>query len=221
MGKLWWVWGVLALGAIAAGALGTSITRLDAAPDKVGTALTALIFVALLIERVVEVFVSPLTAGNKQGLEDQRVAAQAKIAEFETLLKPAATVANPVPTPPDAALVADYAEQIKSLKLLDQALASEIKAKDKETQRLALSFSIPISVVVALAGVRAIGPLLATTCGPNWSDKVTPCDAPGVLMAMADVILTAGLLAGGADGIHKVLDNVISYASGNKAPKQN
>lgn len=232
MARMWWIWGTLTVGAICALWMINAQLKLDAAPDKVGTALTSLIFVALLIERVVEVFVAPLTAGNKQALEDQRVEAQAKIAEYTTLLKPAATVANPAPTPPDAALVAEYAAKITALKLLDQRLAGEIKAIDKQTQRLALMFSVPISVVVALAGLRAIGPLVTMTCQvanaasgaagtAGGTNSAGNCGIGPSLLAMVDVVLTAGLLAGGADGIHKILDNVIGYASGNKAPKPN
>lgn len=241
MARMWWIWGTLTVGAICALWMITSQVTINAAPDKVGTALMALVFVALLIERVVEVFVAPLTGGNKQALEDQLVAAQAKIAEYNTLLKPAATVDNPVPTPPDAALMAEYAAKITALKLLEQQLSGEIKAINRQTQRIALSFSVPISVVVALAGLRAIGPLVTLTCevakaaadtaatgasdagaGTSSVDKgKNACSIGPSLLAMADVVLTAGLLAGGADGIHKILDNFIGYASGNKAPKPN
>lgn len=214
MGKLTIVWVSIVVGAITAWSLAGSLGALNltaVTPASVGTVLTSLIFVALLIERAVEVFVSPITADDKQNLVGEQNKVRTAIDDLKALLAPQPTVANPSPPQPEAAQAEAYTTRIGDLQKIDQTLTIRINALDKQTQKLALSFSVPISFVVALAGARALGPFLIDSTG----GKVTQLsNNQSAIFAAADVVLTAGLLAGGADGIHKILDRFIKLAAG-------
>jgi hypothetical protein len=167
----------------------------------VGTILTSLIFVALLIERAVEVFIAPTSGIAKEALKSE----QATLADRIKLEQAALDVArNPgVGLVPDEAAVKAAAEALARSVARDKEIVDAIAAADRQTQKLALSFSIPMSFLAALAGLRTIGNLMPPGHGAQQQ-----------LFVALDVVLTAGLLAGGADGIHRILDRFIKLAAG-------
>lgn len=214
MNNLLVVWVCIVVGAVAAGVMAATLGAVqlqDVTPDKVGTVLTSLMFVALLIERAVEVFVSPITADEKQNLISEQAQLRATVADLKARLAPPPSAANPTPQPPDAVQAATIQTAIDTLQVTDKDLATRINVIDKKTQKIALSFSVPISFVVALAGVRSFAPFIGHTMPPAGA---TASPAQLALFTAADVVLTAGLLAGGADGIHKILDRFIKLAAG-------
>jgi hypothetical protein len=73
-----------------------------------------------------------------------------------------------------------------------------------QTQMLSFITSVTISAVAAMAGVRAIAPLVQ--------------DAPttGVFYAF-DIVVTALLLAGGADGLHQIVTTFTDYLDATKS----
>lgn len=214
MGKLTIVWLSIVVGAITAWSLAGSLGALNlttVTPASVGTVLTSLIFVALLIERAVEVFVSPITSDEKQNLVGEQNKARKAIEDINAALHPVPTIANQTPAvlPPEQ--VGPFETRLKALIDIDASLSARINALDKQTQKLALSFSVPISFVVALAGARALGPFLVDSAANKTANLSGTQTA---IFAAADVVLTAGLLAGGADGIHKILDRFLKLAAG-------
>jgi hypothetical protein len=82
---------------------------------------------------------------------------------------------------------------------LESAQEAVIEYK-AETQRWALPISFFLGLVISALGVRAIEQFL----DPTTLAKATEYQLRS--FHFADVVLTAGLLAGGADPIHKVLD---------------
>ena len=235
MNRAWWTWLVVVAGAIVAASAAGTLGRVDLADvgvEKVTNVLVTLIFVALLIERAVEVFISPHTGIDKQRLKDLqdklRTSAASLRAEIETAR--AAILAAPA----DATLQQHLVQLERQLgaNLADDARhEAGIAADNRRTQRIALGISIPLSFVAALAGLRTLSAFLPTelrsaegivvAAGTSGASQVIV----GVnemqlgLFTAIDVVLTAGLLAGGADGIHQILDRFIKLASGKDGQK--
>lgn len=217
-----WLFVVVALlvAFFAAGSL-IGVTLKDVTPDKVGTALTSLMFVALLIERAVEVFVAPATSEEKQALVSEQAQVQARITEIKAALAPPTDPTQvPLSVPQRTALENEL--QQKTGRQLE--IPKEISVVDRKTQKLALSFSIPISFIVALAGVRALDVFVprtwllnGTVVAQGTTNALPQYPIAGLQLAAfttVDVLLTAALLAGGADGVHKILDRFIKLAAG-------
>ncbi len=80
---------------------------------------------------------------------------------------------------------------------------SEFQSYKGQTQRFAFSVSITMSLGAAMVGVRALGPFLPST----------PPVGPVQLLwfKVFDVVLSACLLAGGADGIHSVVNMFTTF----------
>ena len=77
-----------------------------------------------------------------------------------------------------------------------EALEGALRTYRAASQRLAFLTGVTMSALLALAGVRALAEML---------DPAVAVPAPRAgLFALVDVALTALLLAGGADGIHKL-----------------
>lgn len=88
----------------------------------------------------------------------------------------------------------------------------ELAKRKAENTRIAFVTNAILSLGVALAGVRILA-LLIEPCQPVWgdcTDKGNLSAAPG-LWQFTDVILTAGILAGGASGFHQVTQLLNSY----------
>jgi hypothetical protein len=184
----------------------------EVAAGTVGTILTSLMFVALLIERAVEVFISPTSGVAKDALKTE----QTKLADTIKLQQVALELArNPgAGLIPDEAAVKVAAEALARSVTRDKEIAELIRIADRQTQKVALSFSIPIGFIAALAGLRTIGSFVPGLAAVNNADVTVQQQ----LLTALDVVLTAGLLAGGADGIHKILDRFIKIASGEEKP---
>lgn len=180
-------------------------------PGHVGTVLASLIFVALLIERVLEVFMPTLVDGSrKEALLADKAILSSRIADAVKAIeeKQSARVAKPELTGQLDIEIASLQRGIDQDRKAEAENSAAIAAVDRRTQSIALSFSIPICLIVALAGVRSINAFL-----PSGPEGALGPFQKGLFVAL-DVFLTAGLLAGGADGIHKILDRFIKLATG-------
>ncbi len=88
-----------------------------------------------------------------------------------------------------------------------------------QTQHYALLVSLLLGSVAAMSGVRGLWPLLNSTqvtpagtlAAVNWQQQF--------VFHVVDVVLSAAMLAGGADGIHSMTSALTSYlnATGEKA----
>jgi hypothetical protein len=72
-----------------------------------------------------------------------------------------------------------------------------------QTQRYASGTSLTLSALAALAGVRALGPFANLSATPADQHEFFTC---------VDMVLTTALLAGGADGIHSIVNAITSFA---------
>jgi len=88
---------------------------------------------------------------------------------------------------------------------LDVEHAPREKARYKlRTQQLSFIVSLVLSLGASLVGVRALSALLA-----KLPDTVSLAQRNSV--AVFDILITALLLAGGADGIHKVVSTITNF----------
>ena len=186
-------------------------TEIDLA--KLGTNLGWLAFVAVFIERAVEVFLSGLRGGDADQLDlDLQNRRQAI-----------------------AALEAD-ASKTKELAFARQQLRLAIKNRNifrSQSRRIAFLVALLFGLLAALVGVRGLQPLLVNQSLPSvtYEQQKSCVDASGAIepvdclhklfspkpiefsnyFTLIDILLTAALLAGGADGISKVTKIYSSY----------
>lgn len=151
--------------------------------------LAPLAFAAAVVERSVEILISPW-----------RDAGASKLEKIMSAIK-----ARPVDPNTDAANAS--ALQVASDTLDDYK---------GETQRYAFAVSVSLSILVSIAGVRALQPFLDST---KFHDASTTSPAQQMFFLCVDVTISAALLSGGADGIHSVVNAVTSFfdASASKA----
>jgi hypothetical protein len=143
--------------------------------------LAPLAFAAACIERAVEILISPWRDAEASKLAKRVAAIQARPAD------PAA-----------------HAQNAEDLKTASDALDEYRGA----TQRYAFAVSLTISVLVSMAGVRALGSFVPAD---QLKDPKFTQGAQYMFFLSVDVALSAALLAGGADGIHSLVNAVTSF----------
>jgi len=146
--------------------------------------LAPLAFASAVIERAVEILVSPWRDAEASKLDKAVAAIKARPAD------PAASTQN----------AADL-----------KAASDAIDEYRGNTQRYAFAVSLTLSVLVSIAGVRALGPF--ADVGRLNDVKITT-QAQHLFFLCVDVGLSAGLLAGGADGIHSLVNAATSFFDG-------
>lgn len=99
--------------------------------------------------------------------------------------------------------LADVAEAREAAGEADGA-RDEIARFQGETQRVALLGGLLLGVLIALAGVRILGAVI----------EEIPADAPAaqlLLLHAIDVLVTGGLIGGGADALHKLMNVLTKF----------
>ena len=193
--KTWPLIGAVALavlGAIICGAfLNWNALGLKVELKDLSGFLAPLAFAAAIIERAVEILVSPWRDDEASKLDKAVAAIKAR---------PADPAAN--------------AQNAADLKAATDAL-DEYRG---ETQRYAFAVSLTLSVLVSIAGVRALGNFFEAS---NLNQPEFKKGAQYLFFLCVDVMLSAALLAGGADGIHSVVNAITSFfdASADKSSK--
>lgn len=76
------------------------------------------------------------------------------------------------------------------------AAESELRDYRAGTQRRALLFGLTLGLMVSLAGVRLLGPIFDLAAASSFQQA---------LFQFTDIILTAGLIAGGSAAIHELM----------------
>lgn len=153
-------------------------------PSYVISRFTPVLLTAACIERAVEVLVSPWRdAGAGQLAVD---------------LKTAQLVATQLVATQDAG-------QNQNAVVTHSEAAKALHAYRGDTQQLAFLVSLILGLLASVAGIRVLDPFLAPGAlnGLSWGQSI--------LFASFDVILTATLLSGGADGMHSVVNAFTSF----------
>lgn len=160
----------------------------------IGTALLGFLLVSLFVERAVEVFANVWREQEKKPLV---AAVQRSVAILEAARRSAER-----PNARAAEAIAAAADDHKRA-------VTALQAYQAETRTRAALAAVLLGGAIALFGIRALDVFVAehVTLG-NWQN---------FLFSSADVLVTAALLGGGADGIHKIISVFTSYADKTKA----
>lgn len=174
--------------------------------DLVVDILTPIFLIALLVERGLEVFVS---TGRKLGRSDherKQQDATTLIAQIKERIRidegqlNAPGAANL--TPQERQIILDrLAAANVELKAAEDTLRAVVGDMDQyraETARITFVVGAFIGLIIGLAGVRVIAPLVDFKLA-EWGDFQR------FVFHSLDVVLTAGLLAGGANGVHQII----------------
>jgi hypothetical protein len=151
--------------------------------------------VALFVERAVEVIVMTLRDEQADLNEHAVEAAQEKYDKASNAL-PAALVS--AATDPDKLAANNNVNSLHDALVAAQQADILYRAA---TKKIALQCSLTMSLIVSLAGVRALAGLFdtATFCRP---------------FVLADILITGLLLAGGSEGVHRLLNVYTSFSDG-------
>lgn len=165
----------------------------------IGTTLLGFMLIALFIERVMEVYTSIWRAPDRQSkiLEAQR--ARARVETADAAMKD---------TPRAAAAPKLQAELTQAADDHQHAVA-QVEKYRVETQNRTTIYSVAVGALVALAGVRALAAIVGSPDDFGLWQKH--------FFNVVDIVLTAALLGGGADGIHKILSVYTKAAEEKKA----
>jgi hypothetical protein len=147
--------------------------------QNIGTLLAPIAFAAAVVERGVEILISPWRDAGANNLENEIAVIQAR-------------------TPGNGVMGQEDQNALK-------AKSEQLEEYRGETQRLAFLVSMTLSTMVSVTGVRALGPFLATSAFA----KAQPGQES--FFYFVDVALTATLLAGGADGVHSIVNAVTTF----------
>lgn len=143
--------------------------------------LAPLAFAAAVVERAVEILISPWRDAGANKLEKVVAAIQARPAD--------STVGT---------------QNASDLKVASDALDEYRGA----TQQYAFIISLTLSILVSIAGVRALESFIDPT---KSSDLRQIHSGQYLFFLCVDVAVSAALLAGGAEGIHSLVNAVTSF----------
>lgn len=174
------VLGVLAAAGIVFGiSFGWQGLPMSVSIQNAGTLLAPIAFAAAVVERGVEILISPWRDAEASKLENAIAAIKARQA-------------------PDPATAEKNEADLKRT-------SDELEEYRGTTQRYAFGVSLILSTLVSIAGFRALGPFLS-------SDALAQATAAQKgFFLFVDIALTATLLAGGADGVHSVVNAVTTF----------
>ncbi len=186
--------------------------------ENIGILFVTLILVAAVIERAVEVYIN-----NRYEPKEQENAKQAnRLAQKLTLYESALEVENSriiAPGADDSINAAHDAEVTKLRKTIDTIRTDLLAARDiafengmpitaMKTAEAAAAATL-LGLIAASAGIRVLGQFLPTDANGAITGALAETDMQLQWFRIADVMLTALLLAGGADGIHNLVKGVL------------
>jgi hypothetical protein len=150
--------------------------------------LAPVAFAAAVVERAVEILISPWRDAGANNLQTALAAIQAG--------------------PDDGQKTSEV-----------KTASEKLEAYRGATQQYAFAVSLVLSTCASIAGVRALEPFLDPG---KFSDLSKSHPGQYFFFLGVDVALSAALLAGGADGVHSVVNAVTSFfdATADKTTKQ-
>ncbi|WP_428926819.1 hypothetical protein [Marinibacterium sp. SX1] len=172
-------------------------------PEAVAQAIGAIVLLAALIERAVEVAMviafGPAERDMSISLLESRARTAAAAEALETLTEATAEVSGATSAQLNDAAQALNAETGKSIEAVRISAARKRSLTALKT-RAALSVSLLLASVLAVGGVNLVKTLFMTEF-TGW-------------MLSVELSVTALVLAGGAEGVHQVFKQFLSYRAG-------
>lgn len=206
--------------AIIATALGFKELQFDSTSfAQIGTLLLTLALVAVVIERAVEVYVAKRYDPEKQRIRRPLTRAEAKLAKAEEAL----TEERERRHGSSRAVTADDEEYMQELlKNVDDAREA-VDGADEQTWlqlskvragkiRAASFLSLTFGALASFSGVRVLGQFVQME-GGDLAGALAESALQLHAFRVTDAVLTALVLAGGADGIHKMISSFKSFRS--------
>lgn len=194
-----------------------SVTSLE----EVGALILTLGFVALVIERAVEVYVSRQYGPQKIRRRRPLTRAEARLEKAERLLDEERERRHMMSRNPSQEEDAHMKELVKNAENAHKEFENAeektwLPLSELRTRKLraASILSLALGVLAALSGIRVLGQFLPIQDG-KLVGVLAHADQ-GFQLSMfrvTDALLTALLLAGGADGIHKMFASFKSLRS--------
>lgn len=169
--------------------------------DEVGRLFLTALFAALVIERAVEVWINYRFDPVKRDLQKGVFLAEQRIVAFQKDIEDLNGVRKPGdPMTQELIAVTKQLQNAREEKtqeehLINEQLRNHLDYKTRSAQFLALIFS----GAAAAFGIR----IFEQFSPDGFKDAVG--ETQFILFQSADVVLTTLLLAGGADGIHKII----------------
>ena len=191
-----------------------------------GNMLTQLTLYALIVERVTEVYSNAVFSGDKNRLEVKVMKEERKANRLGAILQK---------MPPDVAMTAAHSitDELRRVedeisKIKDDKFAKSLIDLDRRIVLHTTFFAIGIGLLISLVGVRVISSLVQivsdsapsltandaekTITGVSTNPKaileVNEFGLQSKLRGTVDVVLTGLLLAGGAKGLHPIINQV-------------
>jgi len=164
---------------------------------KTGNLLTQIIFFALLIERATEVYVSSAFGTKQKALQSQDWAERKKLAHLERLLNESLHASDTVTR---KTLIDEVLKAQKTLKTkqVDMDIDPQWTKLKQKVETHTTVFALGLSLLISLVGVRVFDGL--TENANSLSN----------LVSGTDVIITGLMMAGGAKGLHPIMNMVKS-----------
>jgi hypothetical protein len=183
-----WLWasgitGFILLGASwASGAQFDHFTFHKVTGQSILNLLAPLFVIALFIERALEVFVSAWRDLGRSGLEeDVKVAEESIKAAKEKK---------------------DSAAQARAETDL-QTARKEVSKYKRTTGRYSFLGGVSAGILISCIGIRVLNPLV------DWDTEMV--GGQQTFFNIIDIIITGGLLGGGSDGIHKIMNVILGF----------
>jgi hypothetical protein len=151
--------------------------------DEISQVLSLLFVISLLLERSLEIFVTTWR-------DPDELALTFALNEAKAALTACQEADPPHPDALDAALA-----QVRTC----QKERSRYRA---ETTRIALWSALILGLLISASGVRSLTILVDI-------EQAQPFQT--IMVELVDVLLTGGLIAGGSDGVHKLLQVVTNF----------
>ena len=188
------------------------------AVSELGTVFLGLVFTALVIERAVEVYINNRYDPQEMDIQKGIRAAQQELTLLEEAL--AREIARSLPPAGDPAAAAASEEKREAVAALrDKVDAAREKVRSEkvavlesqislETRKAAAAAAMAtaLGALAASAGVRVFGQLVTV----EEANAMAQVQYQSFWFATVDVILSAFLLAGGAEGIHNLVKDFLS-----------
>ena len=211
---------VLLVLAIVATALGFEEVQFDSTSfAQIGTLLLTVALVAIVIERAVEVYVAKRYDPEKVRVRRPLTRAEAKLAKAEQALSEererrhgSSRAASEEDEKYMRELVQNVHEAHAALDEADEQTWLPLSKVRAGKIRAASFLSLAFGALASFSGVRVLGQFVPMKDGQlagALAESALQLDA----FRVTDALLTAFLLAGGADGIHKMISSFRSFRS--------
>lgn len=187
--------------------------------EQVGTLVLTLILVALVIERAVEVYVSKRFDAEKLRIRRPLTRAEATLTKAEKALaeeRERRQGSTRAPTQEDLdymkQLVDDVRDAHTAMDAADEQTWLNLSKLRASKVRSASVLSVVLGALASVSGVRVLGQFVPMQDGEligALAESALQLD----MFRVTDTLLTALVLAGGADGIHKMVSRFQSFRS--------